>query len=170
VLTTPAFSSLLPDGGGGDGGPTIPYDDTCANPEAGGYGDFPGLYWSGAPAGTQSFTIVFRDLTNGFYHWAIWDIPAATMSLPPGLPAGRMVGMPDGALQDSFMGAMGQFTGPCPAGANHIYQFEIFALPTATLAGVTGTGEARVQSVFNAAKGAAIGEAFLTGRSNAKHY
>jgi Raf kinase inhibitor-like YbhB/YbcL family protein len=162
--------SISPDGGGGDGGVTIPYAMTCANADAGGYGISPELDWSGAPAGTMSFTIVFRDLTNGFYHWAIWDIPPTVMMLPADFPAGRMLTMPAGAMQDSFMGTMGQFTGPCPAGGLHVYQFEIFAIPTANLKGVTGTGEARVASVFAAAKAAAIGDAFLTGRSNAKHY
>jgi phosphatidylethanolamine-binding protein (PEBP) family uncharacterized protein len=117
----------------------------------------------------MSFAIVLRDLTNGFYHWAIWDIPAAIMSLPADLPAGRT--LDGGFMQDSFMGTQGQFTGPCPAGSLHVYQFEIFALPTTTLTfNMGGGGEAVVQAAYAAASKAAIGTALLTGRSNARHY
>jgi Raf kinase inhibitor-like YbhB/YbcL family protein len=167
-LTSPSFVSVSPDGGGGDGGPTIPLEDTCANPDAGGYGDFPGLAWSGAPAGTMSYVVVLHDLTNGFYHWAMWDIPASTTSLPEDdLPPGKMVTMPAGAMQNSFMGNQGQFTGPCPAGALHVYQFTLFALGTTTLPGVTA---ADAQSIYNDAKKVALATTDLTGRSNAKHY
>jgi Raf kinase inhibitor-like YbhB/YbcL family protein len=170
TLTTPAFDSLEPDGGGGDGGPTIPAEDTCAYRDAGGFGVFPGLDWSGAPSGTESFAIVLHDLTNDYYHWAIWDIPATVMSLPEGLPGGLTLADPEGGMQDSIMGGMGQFTGPCPAGALHVYQFTIFAIPTPTLQVTGGEGEGRVTAAFNAASKVAIGTALLTGRSNAKHY
>ncbi len=156
------------DGGGGDGGPTIPLEDTCANPDAGGYGDFPGLAWSGAPAATMSYVIVFHDLTNSFFHWAMWDIPASTTSLPQDdLPGGKVVAMPAGAMQNSFMGNQGQFTGPCPSGSLHGYQFTLFALGTTTLPGVGATD---AMSIYNDAKKVALATADLTGRSNAKHY
>jgi Raf kinase inhibitor-like YbhB/YbcL family protein len=154
------------DAGVGDGGPTIPAVDTCSYPDAGGFGVFPGLEWSGAPAGTMSYVIVFRDLTNGFYHWAIWDIPASTMSLPVGLPAGGTLAMPAGAMQNSFMGM--QYAGPCPAGALHVYQFVIFALGTTTLPGVTATSTA--QAVYTAASKVALATTTLNGLSNAKHF
>ena len=178
TLTTPDYESLEPDGGGGDGGPTIPLDLTCANPDAGGYGVSPELDWSGAPPGTQSFTIVLRDLTNGcptigcsiWYHWAIWDIPATATALPAGLPPGLMLTSPVMAQETSFMGSMGQFTGPCPGGSIHVYQFEIFAIPTATLGVKDTAGEGTVQTVFNMANQQALGTALITGKSNAKHY
>jgi Raf kinase inhibitor-like YbhB/YbcL family protein len=166
-LTSPSYDSLWPDGGGGDGGPTIPVDDTCAYKDAGGYGVFPGLDWSGAPAATMSYAIVFHDLTNMFFHWAIWDIPAATTSLPEGLAAGKMLAMPAGAMQWSFMGPDGEFTGPCPSGALHVYRFDIFALGTATLQVNAG---ANATDVYTAAAKAALATTSLTGLSNAKHY
>jgi Raf kinase inhibitor-like YbhB/YbcL family protein len=165
TFTTPAYASLEPDGGGGDGGPTIPAIDTCAYSDAGGYGVSPELDWSGAPAATQSYAIVLHDLTNGFYHWAIWDIPASTMSLPAGLPRGAALTMPAGAMQTGFMGP--QFAGPCPAGSLHVYQFEIYALGTATL---QVNGGASAQQVATAANKAPLATALLTGLSNAKHY
>jgi Raf kinase inhibitor-like YbhB/YbcL family protein len=167
-LTSPSYVTVGLDGGGGDGGPTIPPEDTCANPDAGGYGDFPGLAWSGAPAGTMSYVVVLHDLTNSFYHWAMWDIPASTTSLPEDdLPAGKMVTMPAGAMQNSFMGSQGQFTGPCPAGALHVYEFTLFALGTTTLPGVTATD---AMSIYDDAKQVALATTDLVGRSNAKHY
>lgn len=167
-LTSPSYVTVGLDGGGSDGGPTIPLEDTCANPDAGGYGDFPGLAWSGAPAGTMSYVVVLHDLTNSFYHWAMWEIPASTTSLPEDdLPAGKVVTMPPGAMQNSFMGSQGQFTGPCPSGALHVYEFTLFALGTTTLPGVTATD---AMSIYNDAKKVALATTDLVGRSNAKHY
>jgi Raf kinase inhibitor-like YbhB/YbcL family protein len=154
------------DAGVGDGGATIPGVDTCSYPDAGGYGESPELDWRGAPAATMSYVIVLRDLTNGFYHWAIWDIPASTTSLPAGLPRGATLTMPAGAMQNSFMGP--QYAGPCPAGALHVYQFVIFALPTTTLAGVTAASSA--QAVYTAASKVALAMTTLNGLSNAKHF
>jgi Raf kinase inhibitor-like YbhB/YbcL family protein len=164
ALTSPAFVSVQPDGGGGDGQPTIPSIDTCAA-AAGGNGLSPELDWTAGPTGTISYAIVLTDLTNGLHHWAVWDIPTTTLSLPEGLAHGSPLMMPEGALQQNVQG-MTEFYGPCPNGSLHIYQFEIFAIPEATLAGVSGSST--TTQVFSAAAKAATTTATLTGLSNAK--
>ena len=72
-------------------GMTIPAVHTCA-----GANTSPALAWSGAPATTKSFALVFTDKDNGgaagFIHWVLWDIPPATMSLPAALAAGMPAG------------------------------------------------------------------------------
>jgi phosphatidylethanolamine-binding protein (PEBP) family uncharacterized protein len=162
---SPAFKSVLPDGGGGGGQPNIPSIDTCAYPDAGGTGLSPELDWTTGPAGTMSYAIVLTDLTIGLRHWAIWDIPASTLSLPEGLAHGSPLTMPMGALQVN-LNKDPEFYGPCPSGSLHIYQFEIFAIPNATLTGIGGASS--VTEAFNAAAKVALGAATLTGLSNAR--
>ncbi len=166
-LTSPAYVSILPDGGGGNGQPTIPPIDTCAYADAGGNGLSPALDWTSGPAGTLSYAIVLTDLTINYHHWAIWNIPATTLSLPEGLSSGSPLAMPAGALQNNVQN-MAEFFGPCPSGALHVYQFEIFAIPDAKLAGV-GSGS-KTTDVLSAAAKAATATATLTGLSNARHY
>lgn len=60
----------------------------------------PQLDWTAGPGSTQSYAIVFTDVTlttvtadrptidERGYHWAIYNIPASTLTLPKGLPSG----------------------------------------------------------------------------------
>jgi phosphatidylethanolamine-binding protein (PEBP) family uncharacterized protein len=117
----------------------------------------PELNWTAGPAGTQSYAIVFRDvtLTTGAtidergYHWAIWNIPASVLSLPKALPSGNPIAAVPGAEQ--FSGALfnNGYVGPCPswgvapgspllgmdpapAVKTDSYTLTVYALPTAT--------------------------------------
>src|SRR5690606_19879882 len=54
----------------------------------------PELNWTPGPEGTQSYALVFHDLSNGFAHWAIWNLSASTQSLPPALPGDAMLTSP----------------------------------------------------------------------------
>ena len=94
-----------------------------------GSGTNPTLTWSGAPTGTMSYAIVFKDIslladTNSStaetdiniqhgYHWAMWDIPAATTRLSTGSATGYRSTDISGALQWSQRNNYGYFP-PCP--------------------------------------------------------
>ena len=75
----------------------------------------PPLAWTAGPSGTMSYAIALVDMSNSLVHWAIWDIPAATMSLPGNLPTTQMLTTPVMAKQVNFSTGDGYF-GPCPNG------------------------------------------------------
>ena len=81
TLTTTAW----PDGG------MIPVKHTQVGAEVS-----PALAWSNVPDNTQSFVLMVHDVdaavgngTDDVLHWMLWNIPAATRSLPEGVPRGR---------------------------------------------------------------------------------
>jgi len=145
-------------------------ENTCA-----GVNTSPPLNWTAGPSGTMSYAVSLTDLTfNGVTHWVIWDIPAATMNLAAALPDATMLTTPAGAKQvhkAEFFGVGGGYRGPCPAGANHVYQFQVNAIPTLTLAGVTagedGGAGSTVEQVKAAVLAASIAHGDLAGTSNA---
>jgi phosphatidylethanolamine-binding protein (PEBP) family uncharacterized protein len=98
----------------------IPKAMTCDGNDFG-TGASPKITWTGVPAGTMSFAVVFKDIslsndvaTERFgYHWVMWDIPATTMELPGGMTGGYQSAEVPGAHQWSSLGSYGFFT-PCP--------------------------------------------------------
>lgn len=93
----------------------------------------PALAWSNVPDGTQSFVLILRDLdaaigngTDDILHWMLWNIPAATRSLPEGVPQGAQ--LPDGTRQISASGPYYRGPGAPASGPAHHYAFELFAL------------------------------------------
>ena len=90
----------------------------------------PDLAWRNAPAGTKSFAVTLYDKDaptgSGFWHWVVYDIPAATTGLPGGANGGAV---PAGAVEgNTDLGKPG-FFGPCPpVGRKHHYQFTVVAL------------------------------------------
>jgi Raf kinase inhibitor-like YbhB/YbcL family protein len=121
-------------------GQMIPATYRCEMPS-------PPLAWTGAPSGTMSYGIIFKDKTPGFsenyLHWVIYDIPAATMSLPMGVPIGAMPAMPAGAKQAPIWNDTVGYNGPCAPFGMNMYTFTLYAVNAATLPGVSGssTGE-----------------------------
>ena len=95
----------------------------------GGDNESPSFEWEGAPEGTQSYAIVLHDLSNGFVHWALWDIPATTTMLPASLPSGSPVPEAGGAKQASIGGGAYFGSGAC----EHVYEHRLYALSSATL-------------------------------------
>ena len=71
----------------------------------------PGFKISHAPAGTQSFAIIFHDLdvalqggTDDVLHWTVWNIPGTTTEIPEGkLPEGAVTGK-NVTGQNTYMG------------------------------------------------------------------
>lgn len=121
TLTSPAFE---------DGQP-LPSEYTCAGKNFPYSGippvphTLPELDWKGGPKDTQSYALVFRDvtLTTGTdidergYHWAIWNIPASVESLPKNLSSGNPIPNLSGAQQYSGPLFDDGYVGPCPSWA-----------------------------------------------------
>ena len=114
-------------------GATFMAVNTCA-----GDNHSPPLTWTGTPpSGTMSYAVVLLDTSNSFNHWAIFDIPTTTTSLPEDLPTTATLTTPVSAKQRGVQGS-GYF-GPCPNGQNHIYRFTVYAIDVATLPGITAS-------------------------------
>lgn len=126
----------------------------------------PPLRWSGAPAGTKSFSLTVYDpdapTGSGWWHWLVYDIPASVTELPQS--AGNTGGeLPTGAIQGrTDFGAPG-YGGPCPpAGAKpHRYIFTVYALKTEKLDVPSGSSAAMVGFAINANK---LASASITAR------
>jgi len=96
----------------------------------------PDLDWAPGVSQAQSYAVALADAATGVPQWIVWDIPASVVSLPAGLAATPLLATPAGAKQASTSG--GGYAGPCPTpGQQRFYEFAIYALPVATLAGVT---------------------------------
>ncbi|WP_144793426.1 YbhB/YbcL family Raf kinase inhibitor-like protein [Microbacterium paludicola] len=105
--------------------------------DRGGEDRSPALQWSQPPAGTKSIAISCFDpdapTGSGFWHWAVFDLPATTRALPSGIgDAGALPGvakvLPNEARSERFIGAAP------PAGTGvHRYFFVVDALDVETL-------------------------------------
>ena len=117
----------------------------------------PELKWQNAPAGTKGFALQVLDLDaptgSGFWHWAVYNIPASATSLAQGagnaaasLPAPAFGGNTD-FLDTGATGGNGNYAGPCPPTGDkpHRYQFTLYAygVPDVQAAGgIPRTGSA----------------------------
>lgn len=126
-------------------------------------GTSPELNWTAGPSGTMSYGMTLTDMTNTFVHWAIWNMPASTTMLPAMLASTAMLTTPMGASQTNRFSSSGYY-GPCPGGTSHSYVFEVYAIPTATLAGMTNSTDA----ARNSMRAVAIATGALGGTSTAK--
>lgn len=110
-------SASLPNG-------TFPTSLTCE-----GANTSPGLAWNAPPTGTKSFALVLndRDLTPGFVHWVLFNLPPGARSLPATLST--QAELPDGTRQGVNDFDKTGYGGPCPQGTHH-YAFMLFALDT----------------------------------------
>jgi Raf kinase inhibitor-like YbhB/YbcL family protein len=146
----------------------IPDHYTCAFDHKAGRDVSPPLAWTGAATGVKGYAIVLRDVANGGdkVHWAIWNIPAATASLPEGLGSGYDVPGQGGAKQK----AMGsgttaqQYFGPCPGGKEHPYTFTLYALKSAPALSASSS----MSQIESAIKKASSANVVLHGKSAAK--
>ena len=140
ALTSPSF--MKKDGCSKD---NLTACDTYANdfllPTIGGLNHSPELDWTPGPAGTMSYAIVLFDQSNGYAHWAIWNIPATASKLPASLPAGPDPAGLTGVKQVSFYMNKNAYAGP--GAKSHAYQFKLYALKVATFSPNT-SGEAQI--------------------------
>jgi Raf kinase inhibitor-like YbhB/YbcL family protein len=112
-------------------GGVIPVDNSCK-----GANTSPPLAWTGAPSATQSFAIVLTDKSNGFVHWAIFDIPATTTTLPANVEKRYMPANVAGARQVGLQPQTQGYAGPCPPD-QHTYELAVYPLDLAMLPGAT---------------------------------
>jgi Raf kinase inhibitor-like YbhB/YbcL family protein len=110
--------------------------NTCSSAE----NESPQLSWVNAPAGAMSFAVVLTDLDfNGLLHWVIWDIPLATTSLPEATQKAFQPANVTGAKQaiSTVDNKTRGYMGPCPPFPDtHNYQFDVYAVDSATLPNV----------------------------------
>jgi Raf kinase inhibitor-like YbhB/YbcL family protein len=140
--------------------------NTCDDPA--GVNRSPAFAWTGAPAGTMSFAIVFVDRSfggaSGFLHSVIYDIPASRTDLPENVEKTYAPANVPGAHQTlAFNGSTRGYLGPCPNPADgpHMYEFALFAINAPTLPGaMMSTTGAQARMIINANN---LGSALLTG-------
>ena len=113
----------------------VPIDHT-----ADGKNESPALNWSGAPANTKQFALVYDDpdvVFGGqtFVHWVVYKIPGTATGLPANLPIDQvtLTGPPEiaGAIQGLSGFKRPFYRGPAPPpGKPHYYHFVVHALDT----------------------------------------
>ena len=168
-----------------EAGATMPAAYTC---EAKNFGEGinPELHWTAAPEGTQSYAIVFQDVTiltdmpDRAFHWMIWNIPSSVTSMPEGMSTDQFPTEMNGAeqLRGNKTDIYAYF-GPCPswqtgckaeiAAITDTYKFIIYAfdVTTLTLPAIDTTISNYVRQVNTYFESMAIGKAELSTSSNA---
>lgn len=131
----------------------------------------PALAWKNAPAGTKSFALMVHDpdapTGSGWWHWVVYNIPAASTMLAEGAGAADGKGLPNGAVQGrTDFGAPG-FGGACPPKGDtpHRYIFTVYALKTEKIEAPADGTAALIGFMINANK---LGQASFSARYGRK--
>lgn len=103
--------------------------------DCGGANRSPALSWTGAPKGAKSFALILHDadapIAGGFYHWVVYNLPAASH----GLSSGAKLSVDQ--VGETSAGKPGYY-GPCPPpGPLHHYTFTLYALDVARISNET---------------------------------
>jgi Raf kinase inhibitor-like YbhB/YbcL family protein len=115
----------------------------------------PALEWTGTPSGTRSFAVTMYDpdapTGSGWWHWVIFNIPAASTGLKTdaGDPAKGLA--PKGSIQSVTDFGPPGFGGACPPEGSkpHTYIFTVHALDTEKLDLDENTSPALVGFMLN---------------------
>jgi Raf kinase inhibitor-like YbhB/YbcL family protein len=153
LVTSPAFSS----GGTMD----EKYTQDGANLS-------PTIEWTKGPTGTRSYAVLVADATvnrpEPIMHWIVYNIPAATRSLPSQTPGDSA--LPEGVAQaKNVSGAQGYIGPKPPAGETHSYHFQVFALNSTLNLDAASTDR---MAVINAMKGRVLASGSVIGRYTGK--
>ena len=138
-------------------GSSLPVEQTCDGEDCS-----PALSWERLPDSTRSITLIADDPDGPrqtFVHWVIYNIPADSSGLPPGVPKNNT--LDDGSLQgNNNFGRIG-YNGPCPPPGNpHRYFFKVYVLDT-TLSLKSGATKSQLEAAMSGhilAQGEMIGK------------
>jgi Raf kinase inhibitor-like YbhB/YbcL family protein len=117
----------------------------------GGQNMSPELNWGPGPAGTMSYAIGLKDLTNMYVHWVIWNMPVGTQQLATNFSRAAMPPMPAGASQKSFSKDDSGYMGP--GAKDHIYEFRLYALNMAKFTPTDPTDQVKIYNQLEANAG-----------------
>jgi len=138
-------SSAWPDGG------QIPAKYTQVGEEAS-----PPLAWTNVPENVASFVLIAHDVdsaigngTDDLLHWMLWNIPAATTSLPEKIAVASQ--LPDGTRQISATSPGYRGPGALASGPTHHYVFELFALDSTIDVAAVGASPPQTRAAIVAA-------------------
>jgi Raf kinase inhibitor-like YbhB/YbcL family protein len=137
-------------------GSTIPMVHVFNQDGCSGGNQSPALSWSGEPAGTQSFAVTVFDADaptgRGWWHWAVFNIPANLHSLPENTGAADSAQLPSGAVQGRNDFGLPGYSGPCPPVGNppHRYFVTVYAVKVPKLPLDSQSSDALVGSVLRA--------------------
>ena len=99
----------------------------------------PELRWSGAPAATKSFAMTVHDpdapTGSGWWHWVVFNIPAASISLPEGAGSLHVNSSKSRFVQSMTDFGRSGYDGPCPPKGDkaHRYIYTLHALGVGTV-------------------------------------
>ena len=133
----------------------------------------PALQWSNVPPGTKSLALQVYDpdapTGSGFWHWAVYNIPASVSGLAQGagngaaaLPPGAFGGNTD-FMDTGATGGNGNYGGPCPPTGDkpHRYIFTLFALAVPQLEVAGGVPKSGTAGLFGFVLNKGVGPALL---------
>lgn len=109
--------------------PDLPLKAPQYGAGAGGEDLSPQLSWSGYPEETKSFAVTVYDpdapTGSGFWHWAVFDIPADVASLDTGAGSPGSTLLPEGAVTLPNELREPSFTGAAPPEGTGVHRYFI---------------------------------------------